>query len=336
MSARIEAVEYCLPKKVVTNSDLAKENPSWDMKRVAEKAGVLSRRIAAQDETAFDLAAHACDRLFKKDPAAKKRVDAVIFCTQTPDYPMPSNAFLLHKHLDLPEAVLAFDYNLACSGFVYGLAIADALIAAKRARCVLLATGDTYSKFINKRDRSTRVLFGDGAAVSLISAASGKTGLVDALLWTSGKDYDKFIVPAGGCRSPRSKATAWEKADRFGNVRSQDDIAMDGMGVWSFIQEAVPRQLKLLLSRNKLRVCDIDAWVFHQASKLTLDSLINILGLDREKVVWNLNRVGNTVSASIPIALKDALDKGQIRRGDRVVLCGFGVGLSAGSALVRF
>src|SRR6185369_9116311 len=110
----------------------------------------------------------------------------VILCTQTPDYPMPSNAFLLHRHLGLPESVLAFDYNLACSGYVYGLAIANALIAAGNARTVLLATGDTYSKLINKRDRSTRVLFGDGAAVSLISASKDKTGLVDTVLWTSG------------------------------------------------------------------------------------------------------------------------------------------------------
>jgi 3-oxoacyl-[acyl-carrier-protein] synthase-3 len=334
--AKIAAIEYFLPKKIVTNADLRRENPSWDMDRVAQKSGVLSRHIAAPNETAFDLAAKACARLFARIPGARKRIDAVICCTQTPDYPMPSNAFLLHKHLGLAESVLAFDYNLACSGYVYGLAIANSLIVSKTAENILLVTGDTYSKLINPRDRSTRVLFGDGAAASLITASKNKTGVIDSVLWTSGKNFDKFIVPAGGCRLPASKATAKLKVDASGNARSQNNIAMDGMGVWSFIQETVPRQLRELLKRNHLKVSDVDAWVFHQASQLTLDSLVKIMALDPSKVVYNLARVGNTVSASIPIALKDAMTRKKIRGGDRVILSGFGVGLSCGACLVQF
>lgn len=336
MSVIIKDIAYHLPENIVTNKDLHEENPDWDMKNVELKSGVVQRHIAVDGETAFDLAAKAADKLFSSGEHDKNDIDAIIFCTQSPDYIMPSNAFLLHDYLGLKDEVLAFDFNLACSGYIYGLALARSLIIAGTAHNVLLATGDTYSKYINKKDRSARVLFGDGAAVSLITATDSDVGIFDVMLATSGKHHQKFYVPAGGSRLPSGDETAIEEADSSGNVRSKDDIYMDGMGVWSFIQSTVPKQIRSLLERNSLGVEDLDQFVFHQASKLTLDSLIKALKIDSDKAFLDLATTGNLVSSSIPVALKNAIQQGKVKPGSTVLLSGFGVGLSWGSMLIKF
>jgi len=336
MNVKISDIEFYLPEKIITNADLHEENPDWDMRNVEIRSGVVQRHIAADGETAFDLAAKAADKLFASGKHDKNDIDAVIFCTQSPDYIMPSNAFLLHEYLDLKEEVLAFDFNLACSGYIYGLTIARSLILSGTAHKVLLATGDTYSKFINKKDRSARVLFGDGASVSLITASDNGAGIFDLMLATSGKHHKKFYIPAGGSRNPSCAETAIEKADMSGNIRSEEDIYMDGLGVWSFIQSTVPKQIKSLLARNSLDVNTVDQFVFHQASKLTLDSLVKALKIDSDKVFVDLADTGNLVSTSVPVALKNAIQLGRVSSGSTVLISGFGVGLSWGSMLIKF
>ncbi|MBW6512461.1 MAG: ketoacyl-ACP synthase III [Desulfuromonadaceae bacterium] len=334
MNVKILDIEYVLPENVVTNNDLHNENPNWDMRNVEIKSGVLQRHIAKEGETSFDLAARACNKLFQDGRHDKTEIDAIIFCTQTPDYVMPSNAFLLHEYLNLNENVLAFDYNLACSGYVYGLAIARALILAGTATKVLLATGDTYSRYINSGDRSARVLFGDGAAVSLITASDAEDGIVDVMLATSGKNHRKFYIPAGGCRLSKVVNPAVE-IDGSGNIRTANDIHMDGMAVWSFIQSTVPKQIRSLMEKHGLSAEDIDQFVFHQASKMTLEALTKSLRLNESKVYMNLSQTGNLVSASLPVALKNAMAEGRIQPGNLILMSGFGVGLSWGSLLMK-
>ncbi len=336
MPIRIRDIEYYLPDDVVTNDDLQHQHPDWDIQRVGEKAGVKKRRIARPGETSLNLAERACDILFSGNKALKEEVGGIVFCTQTPDYIMPSNAFLLHKYLNLKSSVLAFDYNLACSGYVYGLAIVRGLIETKVADHILLVTAETYSKLINENDRSTKVLFGDGAAVSVISASSDSSDIIDVLLESSGNEYDTFYIPAGACRMPSSPSTKVESKDSTGNVRSPENIYMNGFAVWKFISRTVPEQIEFLLKRNHLKIGDVKLFLFHQASKLTLDSLSKALGLREDQMFLNLQEIGNTVSASIPIAMKDARDKGLLERGDLIVISGFGVGLSWGSILMRF
>ena len=268
MSSKIAAIATHLPARVVTNDDLAAAHPDWNMSSVAERAGVRSRHIAAVDETAFDLVKAACDKL---PPEMVSRVDAIIFCTQSPDYIMPPNAHLLHDYLKLADDVAAFDINLACSGYVYGLALAHGMIAGGLAHLVLLATGDTYSKYIHEGDRSARVLFGDGAAVSIITADGGQGGLSSFELSSHGKQYAQFYIPAGGHRQPKSDKTTIESTDKGGNVRTPESIHMEGLGVWSFINSAVPRQIHKYLKRIGLGLDDIDLFVFHQASQMTLE-----------------------------------------------------------------
>jgi 3-oxoacyl-[acyl-carrier-protein] synthase III len=323
-----------LPGKVETNIDLQKENPNSNIEKIFEKSGVFQRHIATETETAFDLSQKACDKIFQIHD--KNEVDGVICCTQSPDYIIPSNAFLLHNYLKLSEEVFAFDFNHACTGYIYGLAMAHSFILSGLAKQILFVTADTYSKYLNKGDLSTRVLFGDGAACSIIEKSNTPDGIVDILLSASGKNYNKFWIPAGGMRLPKSDQTSTTKTDPSGNIRSQENITMNGLDVWSFINSSAPKQIKRLLKNNKLEKKDIDLFIFHQSSQMTLESIIKNLKLDREKVFINIRDIGNTVSASIPIAIKDALTQGQIQKGYKVVLSGFGAGLSYGAILMEF
>ena len=333
--ADIKAISYSLPERVVTNEMLAAENPTWDMRRVVTRTGVQERRIAGSDVTAYDLGREACDLLLTEHPEARERIGAILFCTQSGDYLLPPDSTLLHGHLDLDDDVFAIDFNLACSGFVYGLALAQSLIAGGIARDVLLVTADTYSKHIHPQDRAARTLFGDGAAATWISASESDRGLVDVQCATAGKDHRMFIVPAGGCRLPRSAATSVPKAELGGSVRSQDDIYMDGAGILAFVEAKVPPQVRDVLERNDLTIDDIDLVVMHQASKVTLDALNRSLEIPPDKAFTNLRHIGNTVSASIPIALKDAADQGRLRPGGLVLVSGFGVGMSWATGILR-
>ena len=200
----------------------------------------------------------------------------------------------------------------------------------------MLINTDTYSKYIHAQDRSARVLFGDAAAVTWITASNSTQGIIDIQCSTSGKDYEKFIIPAGGCRMPKSKATTTPKIDNSENVRTLENIHMDGMGILVFVNSKVPKQIHCILKRNALTIDDIDLFVFHQASKLALDSLTRLLKINSKKVYKNIQDIGNTVSASIPIALKDAIDSKKINQGEKVLLSGFGVGLSWGTAIIQF
>ncbi len=337
MAVEIKHIEYYLPAGILTNQMLKEKHPDWDVDKVESKSGVRNRHIASKNETALDLAIQATQKFFDNSGIDKSRVQGIIFCTQSPDFIMPSNAFLLQKYFELSHQLLAFDYNLACSGYVYGLAIARGLIETRVVDNVLLINADTYSKFIGENDRSTKVLFGDAAAVSFIQRTENSdSNIIDVILESSGKDFDSFYIPAGGVRNPISEITKEETADMSGNVRSMENIHMNGFGVWKFISQTVPKQILHLLKRNNLALEQIDLFVFHQASKLTLDSLVKALKLSDEKVFINIAQIGNTVSASIPIALKDAVEAGRIKRGDTILISGFGVGLSWGSAIVRY
>jgi 3-oxoacyl-[acyl-carrier-protein] synthase-3 len=332
---KIVDIAYRLPATIVTNEGLAEEHPDWDMERVEARAGVVSRHIAGPDETALDLAVEACHELFARNPGLPAEVDGLVFCTQSPDYVMPPNSSLLHRELALGDDVFAFDTNLACSGYVYCLALAQGLIVAGTCRNIVLVTADTYSKYIHPGDRAARTLFGDAAAVTWLAAANDGTGIVDLLCATSGAGYDKFYIPAGGMRLPKSLETALEDTDASGNTRTSEHITMDGMGVLAFANSKVPPQVRQLLERNAMEVSDLDLVVFHQASRVALESLTRTLGLRSERVFSNLAQVGNTVSASIPIALADARESGRVNPGSWVLLSGFGVGLSWASALMR-
>ena len=334
MNLIIKSIEYYLPTTIVTNYDLEKEYPDWDLNNIAKKSGVFERHIASDDETAFDLSIKACDKLFQKND--KNELGGIIYCTQSADYIMPPNSFLLHKHLGLKDEVFAFDFNHACTGFIYSLAMANAFVNSGMAKQILIVTADTYSKYINKKDRSTRVLFGDGAAATIVKVSNTRRGIIDIELGSSGSGYNKFWIPAGGLRLPKSDSTSVVIKDDIGNKRTQNDIEMDGFGVWSFINSVAPKQVNRLLKKNNIDKTNVNQFIFHQASLMTLESIMKILKLNEENVFINIHNIGNTVSASIPIAIKDAIDKDKIDIGSTIILSGFGVGLSYGAILMEF
>lgn len=335
-SAKILGIQGYLPANIETNEDLARDNPDWDMARIAGKTGIVARHIALPEETASDLGYAAASKLLAKEVVPTAEVDYLIVGSQTPDHFLPSDACMLQHRLGLGKHIGAFDYRLGCSGYVCGLQLAKALVETGAARNVLLITADTYSKFIHPQDRTVRALFGDGAAATIIGRAEQAGEYIGPFVTgTDGSMAQCLTVPAGGFRLPRSAETAREKGDATGNIRSLDHLFMDGQAIFSFALNMVPAATKKLLAEAKIATDSVDWWVFHQANRFMLENLMRSCGIAEQKMVYAMDQVGNTVSASIPLAIEDYLAKGKILAGQRIALVGFGVGLSWNTCLVQ-
>jgi 3-oxoacyl-[acyl-carrier-protein] synthase-3 len=318
-----------LPARILTNNELELEYPAWNVPQTALRVGVQARHIAAKSETALDLALVATRKLLDRHKGLENAIDGILFCTQTPDYLLPSNAFLLQKELGLRKEIIALDFNLACSGFVYGLAMGLSFLRSGMARNLLLVTADTYSKLLKNDDRSTRMLFGDGAAVSWLSIDSAPFEIHPLIssfdrfsLSSDGEGWHDFIIRSGGARQPERMPSGYG-----------DRIEMNGLSVLNFVNDRVLNQLRELLKVEGLKQEDLAQCFFHQASGLALDSLRKRLKLRENQMFSNLDFIGNTVSASIPILMNDFFEKHSLVRGDRVLVSGFGVGYSWGSVL---
>jgi 3-oxoacyl-[acyl-carrier-protein] synthase-3 len=340
--ARIEAIDCALPDRVVTNDDLAAVFDDCPAERLHAKTGIAERRLVAEGECASDLAVAAAARLFASGACDPGSIDFLLFCTQTPDYLLPTTACLLQQRLGLSQNVGALDFNLGCSGWVYGLSLAKGLIETGQCRKALLLTADTYSRLIHPRDRSARVLFGDAGAATVIAATNGDGALSDSELLgpfvfgTDGSGGEHLIVPSSGMRGRADPEEAVEEVDEDGNVRTKRNLHMNGAEIFAFTLRVVPRTVSALLARAGLTIDQVDRFVFHQANGYMLEHLRRRLAIPREKFHVALERTGNTVSATIPIALKDALDTGRLAPGDLVMVVGFGVGLSWAAALIRW
>lgn len=334
MTIKIAEIEYAFPENLITNADIARDNPNWDMSKVSEKTGVLQRYLATENETALDIAIKACEKLFTK--VNKSEIDALIFCTQTPDHIIPPNSYLLHAHFNLSPSLIAFDINQACSGYIYGLLLANSMIISGAAQKILLVNADTYSKYINPKDRSTKTVFGDGAAVSLITKSEKASKFPLFKIDSAGKEYKNFYIPGGGCRIPTSKSSTTLSNDGNDNFTNELNIKMNGYGVLSYYKSAVPKQLTSLLRENNLTTEDLDLIIFHQASKIALQSISLKLRTDPNKIYSNISQVGNLVSASIPVAIKMAEEEDKLARGNIISLCGFGVGFSWGTCILEY
>lgn len=331
--AFIKAISYYLPEKVVTNEELVKEFPEWSVEKVAQKVGVDSRHLASENETAGDLAEKAARQLFEEYQVDPKSIDFLMLCTQSPDYFLPSTACILQDRLGIPTSSGAFDYNLGCSGCIYGMAIAKGLILAGIAKNVLLLTAETYNKYLHPSDKSNRSIFGDGAAACLIST-DGFAEIGEFSLGTDGRGADNLIVKTGASR--RKEATGRYSEDEEGHIRYDDYLYMNGGAVFNFTLDVVPDMIKDILAKNNLENDQIDYFVFHQANKFMLNTIRKVCALPKDKFYVNLNNTGNTVSSTVLIGLKDCIRKGTIKSGDNVMISGFGVGLSWGGTIIKF
>ena len=331
--AFLKALSYYLPERIVTNEELVSEFPEWSVEKVAQKVGVDSRHLAAPDETAGDMAEKAARKLFEEYGISPKSIDFVMLCTQSPDYFLPSTACILQDRLGIPTSAGAFDYNLGCSGCIYGMAMAKGLIATGIAKNVLLLTAETYNKYLHPTDKSNRSIFGDGAAACLIST-DGFAEIGEFALGTDGGGFRHLIVETSASR--KKEKTGVESIDDDGHIRREDYLYMDGSAIFNFTLDAVPSMMKQVLERNNLEKDKIDYYVFHQANKFMLNTIRKVCVLPKDTFYVNLATTGNTVSSTVLIGLKDCIDNDIIKTGDKIMISGFGVGLSWGGTILKF
>ncbi|WP_404431831.1 ketoacyl-ACP synthase III [Microbacterium lacus] len=329
MSARIAAVDYYLPESVLSNEDLAAQFPEWSVEKIASKTGIHRRHISGPDEFSSDLATAAGRRLFEGRDIDPASIEYLIVCTQSPDYYLPSTACIVQERLGLPTSTGATDITLGCSGYIYALGLAKGLIESGQVSNVLVITADTYTKFINPLDKSVRTIFGDGAAATLVADDGNAESISGITYGTNGAGAKSLIVPHGGLRAgeglqPKSDVTA-RALESTGY-----DLYMDGPDIFNFTLDVVPSSVDAILAKAGLTGEDIDLYVFHQANAFMLEHLRKKLGVPAEKFFVALADFGNTVSSTIPIALTEAERQGVLKPGMRVMLLGFGVGLSWG------
>ncbi|MEG0108672.1 MAG: ketoacyl-ACP synthase III [Lachnospiraceae bacterium] len=329
MKSYIKAISYYLPEKVVTNEELVKEFPEWTVEKIANKVGVSERHIAADDETAGDMALKAAEKLFAEHNIDRSTIDMVVLCTQSPDYFLPSTACIIQAKLGLKERCGSFDFDLGCSGYEYGLAIAKGFIFAGISTNVLLLTAETYNKHIHPNDRGNRTIFGDAATATLIST-EGFACIGEFILGSDGNGADKLIRKTGGFRQHRFANDYVLNEDQ--NIHSSDHLFMDGKAIFDFTADAVPVLVEDTMKINFISMNDISLFVFHQANRFMINYLRKLIGIDRDKFYIFLEKVGNTVSSTIPIALCEAQKEGKLK--GMVLIAGFGVGLSYGATVL--
>ena len=319
--ARIGPIAFHLPETVEDNDLLHSLFPKWDMELIYKKTGIRARHIAAPGETASDLAARAAERLFQQHDIDRNSIDFLLLCTQSPDYPLPTTACLLQDRLKLRTSIGALDFNLGCSGFVYGLSMADGLIRSGAAERILLVTAETYSKYIHPTDRSLRTIFGDGAAATLVEAAA-EPSLGGFVFGTDGSGADTLMVAEGGAR-PVADSLQPRKRRRWPSA-----LVMDGPEIVKFTLEVVPAMIERVLDQSKWNRDDVEFYLMHQATYFMLEHLRVRMGLPEAQMPLALREYGNTVSSTLPLLMHDLRADGRLRPGTQSLLIGFGVGLS--------
>lgn len=307
MKVYIKDITYYLPDTVLTNEQISVAFPEWTTDKIAQKVGISERHIAAPNETTSDMAVKAAERLFAKG-YDRNKIDFVLLCTQSPDYMLPSSACIVQHRLGLSINCGAFDFNLGCSGYAYGLVVAKSLILSNIAHNVLLLTSEMYTKYLSENDKGNRTIFSDGASATLIGTA-GFAEIGQSTLGTDGSGAD-FLIK-----------------------RPNESLYMDGGAIFNFSSDVVPQMVTDVLFKSSLKKEDVNLWVFHQANKYMINYIRKLLDIDKERFYIYMEHVGNTVSSTIPIALCAAREEGKVK--GNIMLAGFGVGLSWGAVLLK-
>jgi 3-oxoacyl-[acyl-carrier-protein] synthase-3 len=324
IKAFIKATDYFLPQRVMSNEELSALYPEWPPEKIMQKLGISKRHLASDDECSSDLAVGAAMKLFEKNICRPDEIDFILFCTQTPDFLLPTSACLIQHRLGIPASVGALDFNLGCSGYIYGLGVAKGLIETGQASNVLFLTGETYSKLLMPEDKGTRTLFGDAGTATLLTSSESDSDLIGPFVYgTDGKGGKHLIVSNGGARNPGLPRT------------SSCGLFMNGGEIFTFSVREVANAVETLMARTQTNCDTIDLFIFHQANAYMLEFLRKKCRIPVDKFHICYADTGNTVSNTIPIALHHAIEEGKIKSGNTVMLVGFGVGLSWGACLVR-
>ena len=331
MKAFIKGISYYLPEYILTNEELIKDFPEWSVEKVASKIGISERHIATEGVCASDLAVKAAEKLIEEYNIDRQSIDFVLLCTQSPDYFLPTTACLVQERLKLATSIGALDFNLGCSGYVYGLSLAKGLIFGGIAKNVLLITAETYTKHLHPKDKGNRTIFGDAATASLVST-DGFAEIMNFSLGTDGSGAENLIIKSGAARYPEKQNNL--TFDDSNNPVSSDYLFMNGSEIFNFTLEAVPLLVEDTLKKNHLAQSEINLFVFHQANKYLLNFLRKILKIPEDRFYYFMDNVGNTVSSTIPIALKEAQNENLL--SGNVLIAGFGVGYSWAGSVLKF
>ncbi len=324
----ILAIAYRLGTERITYDDIAARFGAEAAAKVLKGSGIRNRYVAPKGVCGSDLALGAAEELFAAQPEARGKIDIHIHCTQSPDFFLPTTACVLHEKLGLKKECASFDINLGCSQYIYALSVADAMLSAGIGRMALVTTGDTMSQTIHPKDRALAPILGDAGSASLVGKAEDGTGFLGFSMGTDGSGAKHLMLPAGGFRTPISAATSVETTDAEGNVRSPENLYMNGAAIFHFAITVVPATVKRLLAQLNLAMDDIDLFLFHQANRYMLDYLVKKLAIPQEKTFFYIDEVGNTSGSTMPLVLAEAVRAGKVQAGMKILMIVFGVGLS--------
>ena len=324
---KIAGIEYYLPDTILSNETIANRFPEWSTEKIAKKTGIRQRHISKSDEFASDLAINACELFFKNHSLNREDVDFILYCTQSPDYPFPATACIIQDRLKLSKHIGALDFNLGCSGYIYGLALGSSMVTSGLSKKLLLITSETITKYIGKKDKGNQTLFGDAAAVTLLEHDNNSPSICGFTFGTDGSGMNSIIAKKDS------------KGHQFSNFPFDLDngvLEMNGREVFDFAIKTIPSLVEETLMKANMNADDVDFYVFHQANAYMLKQIKKRLKIDDERFVIDMQEVGNTVASSIPIALKNLQNKGRLQVGSKLLLAGFGVGLSWGACIVTW
>ena len=323
INCKISNIEFVLPSVLLDNNFFKANHPEYNFNKFEKNVGIKSRHVCADNESTLTLAINAINKLINKNNIDKNNIDFLILCTQSPEYMLPTTSCIIQERCGLPNSMGAFDINLGCSGYTYGLSIAKAMIGSGQAKNVILVTSETYSKYINKKDLINSLLFGDAATATLISK-SEYNGIENFIFGTDGSGYDKLIVKNNFFNKAK---TSPEKTYSNFNVYTDNNLYMDGPEVFNFTLGKIPILVEEVYKKNKTNNEAISKYIFHQANMMLLEFVRRKAKIDKSKMFYSLSNTGNTVSNTIPIALKE-YSKIRPNNDEKIVLAGFGVGLS--------
>ena len=324
-----------VPHTIIDNYKYTQYFPEDQVKAVVDKVGIYQRRFADEKTCSSDLCFAAAEKLIADNNVNRDEIDLLIFISQTPDYRMPATSVLLQDRLKLPNSTIAFDINLGCSAFIYGLSVVYSMMQNSGLRTALLLDGETRSKVYSPKDRRSAFLFGDGGVAALIER-NEKFGESYFSLNSDGSRGDLIKINAGGYRNPSSIETLKERVvDEYGNIRSDEQGYMQGGDVFNFVIREIPKDIKRLLTSTETDVQTLDYYVFHQANNFINSYLAKKLKLDTSKMPSTIDKYGNTSSVSVPLTIVDQL-QGKLNGYNRLMLSAFGVGMTWATAIVPF
>lgn len=329
----IKYINCYYPNNILTNEDIANQFPDLKIKELTRLTGVHKRYISGKGETSVDMGVSAAEILLTKNSIDRNSIDFIIFCSAGGDFITPASACIIQNRLGLPSNCGAFDFNQGCTGYIYGLSIADGLIQSNNAKNVLLITSEAITKTIHPDDSSNRAIFGDAATATLVS--KNNNGSDNKFIFgTDGSKFDKIIIKHGRERYPLPEYAEQDSLDNYGNAQNDSKFYMDGAEVFNFSVNKAPELVNSLLVQNNITIDDINYLIFHQANQIILETLGKKLKIPKDKLIIDISETGNTVSSTIPIALSNAIRSGKIKRGNRIILAGFGVGFSWGGTIL--